>query len=115
MSKEPPKRAAEPPKPTMQLMNVIIAFDTYCVTGVGERAESNAIEAVIDLIRSGEIGPSHFKALTLRASPVRPQCQEQRPAVSADVSDADFEILKGKTTQEVYDLLNKHPNGQGQQ
>lgn len=98
-------------KPTIRLLNVIVAFDVYCVAGSEATSDANAINAVMELIRSGEINASHFKALELRASPVRPQWTDQHPIVACCVSDADFEKLKGKTTQEVYDLLTKHLHG----
>lgn len=95
---------ADQPKPTMRLMNVIVIYDVYCVA----EQEGPAIDAVRSLVLSGEIKPNHYKALALGTSPVRPDWRAERPIVADDISDVDFERLKGKTTQEVYDLLMRH-------
>lgn len=93
----------QPATSTLRMFNVIITFDTYCI---GYQEES-AIVAVIDGIKAGEISATHFKALELKVSPVRPTCRDEAPLVADDVSDEDFAKLRGKTTQEVYDLLTK--------
>lgn len=86
-----------------RMMNVILVYDAYCVAVEGESAEA----AVLDLIQSGELKPSQHKALPLVASPVQPAWRDERPIVADDVPDAVFEQLKGKTTQQAYELLTK--------
>jgi hypothetical protein len=98
-----------PAEPTIKLLNTIVMWDVYCVAGAGPDAEANACAALLDLISRGEINTSCQKALEIRVSPVRPQWRDQRPIVAADVSDEDFARIKGMTTQQVYDLLLRHP------
>lgn len=85
----------------MKLYNTIIAFDCY----VFAESEGAAIDALNEMIKSGEVGGTHRKALELRASPVRKEWQDERPLVAADVSDADFERLRGKTIQQAHEML----------
>ena len=89
----------------MKIFNVIITWDIPCFA----ETESAAIEAILDLIKSGELSATHSKALELKASPLKPQWRDERPIVANDVSDEDFAKLQGKTTQEGYDLLKLHP------
>lgn len=86
----------------MKLYNTIIAFDVYVVA----ESEESARAAAMVHIREG-LNASHSVALEIKASPVRAGWQMERPLVGEDVSDADFERIKGKTTQQVHDLLNK--------
>lgn len=93
----------KPVQPTMCLMNTIITWDVYCVA----YKEESAIAAVQNAILNGSIAASHLKALELRVSPVRPDWRDQRVLVAEDIGEVDFLKIKGKTTQEVYDLLTK--------
>lgn len=97
----------QPPKPTMQMFNVILTFDGYVVAGTNADSGDRAIEAAIELIRSGEINMTHFKALPMCVTPVRPACRDQRPLVAADVSDEDYTQIQGKTVEQAYDLITK--------
>lgn len=89
----------------MKLFNTIITLDAYCVANTGD----SALEAILEMLKSGELSPSYRAALEIKASPVRPQWRDERAIVAADVDDADFALIRGKTTQQVYEFLTKHP------
>lgn len=86
-----------------KMFNVIVTWDVYAVANEGQSAEA----AVLELIKSGEISATHRKALPMKVSPVREAWRDERPIVGDDVSDADFARLRGKTTQQAYELLTK--------
>lgn len=80
-------------------------------------AESNtdAIDALRALITeqagAGDLKPTEQTALESRnANNIRESWQKERPLVGAQVSDADFEKLKGKTTSEIWDLVYGKPD-----
>lgn len=89
----------------MKLFNVIITWDVYCLAN----SEEAAIASILELIHANDLNASHRKALELRASPVRPQWQDEPAVVAGDISDEEFEQVRGKTTQQAYELLTKHP------
>jgi hypothetical protein len=91
----------------VKLYNVIITVDTYVVAGDDDAAIENAQQAVLDMVRASEIGPTYCAALPVANTPVQRRCQAERPIVASDVSDVDFAKLKGKTTQDVHDFLTK--------
>jgi len=85
----------------VKLYNTIAIFDVYTV------AESNeaARDALLAAIANGQ-KPSEITATeTLRESAVRQGFRDERPFVGDDVSDADFQKLKGKTTAQAYEML----------
>lgn len=95
----------------MKLYNVIITYDGYVVAGDDESAIKSAREAMIELIQANEYHPAYSAALPVANTPVQPRCQLERPIVAADVSDADFAKVKGKTNQQVWELLTKKQRG----
>lgn len=87
----------------MKMMNVILVLDAYCVANTPEAA----IATVLDMFKSGELGVTTQKALELHIAPIAPCCRDDRAIVADDVSDADFEKLRGKTVQQAYDFIEK--------
>lgn len=95
-------------KPTVpegaKLFNVIVVYDVYAVAHDFETATA----AVKDFIQNGELPPSESKALGVRREvEVREAWRNEKPFVGADVTDDEFEKIKGKTTIETYNLFNK--------
>jgi hypothetical protein len=91
----------------MKLHNVIVVFDVYAVSSDGEDSATKARECVLAAIASGELAPSDQNAIqVLNERNIREAWKAERPFVGADVSDADFEQLKGKTTEDVFNMLN---------
>lgn len=93
----------------MKLHNVIIVWDVYAVTDNGDPEEARA--AVMEIIRRGELEPSESIAPEVGVSGVREAWKSQGPIVAASVSDADFAKLKGKTSQDVYEMLTTKKSG----
>jgi len=91
----------------MKLYNVIVTIDTYVVAGDDDAAINHAQQAVLDMMRASELGPTYCAALPVANTPVQKRCQTERPIVASDIGDADFAKLKGKTTQDVHDFLTK--------
>lgn len=90
----------------MKLHNVIVAYDVYVLAESPEAAR----QAVNEFIKADELAPNHVAAHPVVHAPIRPQWRDEKPLVASDVSDADFARVKGKTTQQVHDMLFKHPN-----
>lgn len=91
----------------MKLYNVIVTVDVYVVAGDDESAIKNAQDAVMELLRADEIRPTYIAALPVANTPVQRRCQMDRPIVASDIGDDEFEQLKGKTVQDVHDMLTK--------
>jgi hypothetical protein len=95
-------------KPALKLHNTIVTWDVYCFS----YGHEPALIAVMELIRAGELNATHMKALEQHVAPISPKFRDERPIVAADVSDEDFETLKGLTTQQAYELISKrYPTG----
>ncbi len=90
----------------MKLFNTCVVWDIYTVAESHEAARA-AAEA---MIKSGELNPSESVALEVkRENEVREAWRNERPLVGQDISDADFEKLKGKTTHDVFAMLHVKP------
>jgi aspartokinase-like uncharacterized kinase len=86
-----------------KVMNVIIVYDVGCVATDWEPATA----AVLELINSGELKPTHQKAIPIIAGQVPEKWRGDRPIVADDVPDEVFEQLRGKTIHEAHDFLSK--------
>lgn len=90
------------------LHNVVIVYDVYCVA----ESPAEAREAVKQLIVSSDpeerLAISDENALpVVHARSIRDSWKEQSPVVAADVSDADFERIKGKKTLAIFETLSE--------
>jgi hypothetical protein len=88
----------------MRLYNTLVIYDVYTVAESAEAAN----EAALALVRAQEdpLPPSEQVANEAKlAKNIRTSWCTQRPLVGADVSDEDFEQLKGKTTIEIRELI----------
>lgn len=94
----------------VRLHNVVIVFDVYCVAESPEAAR----QAVKDLILSDDpaerVSPSDENALpVVHQRSIRDTWKDEAPIVAADVSDADFERIKGKKTLAIFEMLSESP------
>lgn len=88
----------------MKVWNVIVVHDVYAIAETPESARA----AIIAAIASGEIELTEQNAIPVNAERgLRESWREQKPFVGDDVSDADFETLKGKTTLEIFKMINE--------
>lgn len=86
----------------MKVHNVIIVFDVYAVA----EEPAAAREAIIAAINNGEIKISDQNAIPVNHErSIRDSWRDERPFIGADVSDEDFESLKGKTTLEIFKMI----------
>lgn len=85
----------------MKLYNVILIADCYVVAESGEAAR----EALKTAILEGEKHTEETALEVRNETSIREAKKADKPFVGADVSDADFEKLKGKTTVEIYKLI----------
>lgn len=97
-----PKKEAD--RVDLRLYNTIIFFDVYTIARSGEAAR----EALIELIRSGQIEPTESVAKeSTMASSIRASQVEQSPLVASDVTDEEFETLKGITNAQAFERFYK--------
>lgn len=90
----------------MKLFNVVKSWDVWVCAESPEEARA----AVDSFIRSPEdpLAVSEEVAIETRNErDIRDAWKTERPLVAADVSDADFERVKGKTTLQVFEMLHK--------
>ncbi len=89
----------------IKLYNVVIIYDVIVVANEG----TSAREAVLQWIRDADepLDPNHIASLQVVHAPLKPTQQAIKPIVAADVSDQDFATVKGKTNQQVHDMLFK--------
>lgn len=90
-----------------RLHNVVIVYDVYCVAESPEEAR----QAVKDLINAenpdDRLAISDENALPVtHTRSIRDSWKDQSPVVAADVSDADFDRIKGKKTLEIFETLS---------
>jgi hypothetical protein len=89
----------------MKLYNVIIVWDVCAVAESPEAARSAVLAFIRD--QNDPLKPSEQTALETRnAREIRAAWTGEKPLVGEDVSDADFELLKGKTSMEIFEMLN---------
>lgn len=101
------------PKKGMKLFNTIIVWDVYCVA----ETEDAARAAVLNAIRTPSAADDGTVTFEIPSEETALECREERhvrdawvqakPFVADDVSDADFERVKGKTTLETLQMLHQ--------
>lgn len=91
----------------MRLWNTIIVYDVYALAETPEKAR----EVIMAAINGGELQPSDQNAIPVNHErSIRESWKEQRPFVGEDVSDKDFESIKGKNTLEIFQMIfSKQP------
>lgn len=96
----------------MKIINQIVLYDVYVVIADDEDEQKAARAAVLQLIRDQEqpLIESESNSLEVRHErEIRGAWLFERPIVSAGVSEADFETLKGKNVSEVFKMLHTKP------
>ncbi len=91
----------------MKLWNVIIVHDVFALAESPEKAR----EVILAAIHNGELPPCDQNAIPVNHErSIREAWREQKPFVAEDVSDKDFESIKGKTTLEIFgQIFSKMP------
>lgn len=93
-------------KSKMRVHNVIVVYDVYAVAETPESARA----AILGAIASNELQPSDQNAIPVNHErSIREQWRTEKPFVGEDVSDADFERCKGKTTLDIFNMLHTKP------
>lgn len=92
------------------LHNTFVVYDVYVLAESPEAARAAALE----LITAGELPPSEQNALPVtKEAQIRTAWRAESPIVAADVSDADFARVKGKTVLDTYNMLyTKQPEAE---
>lgn len=86
----------------MKLFNAIALWDVYVVAETGEKAR----EALIATIQNDpDFKASEVIATETSRDSIRESWRGERPIVADDVSDKDFEQVKGRTTSEIFQHL----------
>ena len=85
----------------MRLYNAIIIHDVYVTAESSEKAR----EAVLAWIAEGATPSESVAYEANREGAIRQSWRDQRPLVAGDVSDEDFEAIKGKTTLEIFEHI----------
>lgn len=97
----------------MRLFNAIAVFDCYVVAETSEEARCALLRWIADGGEEFPPAPSEGVATEAgREQSIRASWRDQRPLVAADVSDADFKKLEGKTTIEIFQSIytkNREP------
>jgi hypothetical protein len=84
----------------LKLYNAIAIFDVYMVSRDGNLAR----ESLISAIASGDVEPTEVTATEIRQQgSIRASWLEKSPYIATDVTDAEFETLKGITTSAAFD------------
>lgn len=95
----------------MKLYNTIIVYDVYAVAENEEDARAavlaNIRQAPPDSLRATE--ENALEVRELRS--IRSTWLDQKPCVGEGVSDEDFQKLKGKTTQDIFEMLHVRKEG----
>lgn len=92
------------PKPKdridLRLYNAIVIYDDYVVARSGEEAR----RCLLSSIKDGLIDPMEVvaKEVTM-ANSIRASKTDDSPLVAGDVSDAEFENLRGITTSNAFE------------
>ena len=92
-------KKAEPDRIGLRLYNTIAIFDVYVVS----RSSKTAREALINAISSGDIEPTEITATEIRRQEsIRSSWLDQPPFIADDVTEAEFEKLRGITTSAAF-------------
>jgi len=79
----------------LRLYNTIAIFDVYTIA----RSDESARDALLAAITSGDAKPTEITATEIRAAnSIRASWIDQSPFVASDITDEEFETLKGITT-----------------
>lgn len=90
----------------MKLYNTIVVFDVYSVAENEEDARAAVLANIRQPIPEG-LRATEENALEVRElRSIRSTWLDQKPCVGEGVSDEDFQKLKGKTTQEIFEMLH---------
>lgn len=90
----------------MKVFNVIAIWDVYVVAESSEDARKALLAAMVDGQDPSEIVGTEVT----REASIRTSWVEQKPFVGDEVSLADFNAIKGKTTGEIFkQLYTKEP------
>jgi len=91
----------------VKLFNVIVVYDCYVVAESDDAARA----ALLLHIREEKLPTSETNVLpATEPRHIRTAWQDERPLVASDVSDEDFERVKGKTTEAVRAMLHAKPS-----
>jgi hypothetical protein len=82
----------------MRLFNAIGLFDVYIVTESGEAARAALLAAVADGLAASEL----VAVETTRESAIRESWRDEKPLVAEDVTERDFQSIKGRGTVEIF-------------
>jgi hypothetical protein len=82
----------------MKLWNVIAVWDCFAVAETSEAARESLLAWIAEGMKPSEI----VGIETVRENSIRDSWREQKPLVGADVSDADFKKIEGKTALEIF-------------
>jgi hypothetical protein len=105
-TKETPKSESKPDRIDLRIYNTIVVFDVYTVA----RSPEAAREALIAAIAAGEAKPTEIAAKEVTmVNSIRQSWTETSPYVAADVTDEEFETLRGITTLAAWDRFYKRP------
>jgi len=86
----------------VHLFNTIAVFDVYMVANSPEAARDTLIKG----IACGDIKPSECTATESKFErSIRTGYRDERPFVASDISDSDFQKLKGKTTIQAFEMF----------
>jgi hypothetical protein len=85
----------------LRLYNTIVIFDVYTVAKSPEAAR----EAILAAITSGEKPTEAVVKEVTMVNSIRSSWCEEKPFVAADITDEEFESLRGSTTQQTYERL----------
>ncbi len=97
---EQPVRKAD--RVDLRLYNTIIIYDVYCIARTADEARQAILQSIQGDVRMFTEATS--RELTSINS-IRASWAEQSPFVAADVSDEEFENLKGITTSAAFERL----------
>ncbi len=84
----------------LKLYNTIVIFDDYVVAKSGEEARAALIAGIAD----GSVQPMEAvaKEVTMKNS-IRTSMVEGKPLIASDVTDAEFDTLKGITNSAAFE------------
>lgn len=94
----------------MKVFNCIVVYDVFAVAETEAEAMIAVRAAIQDPDPETRLTPSEHTTLGVtNERQIREAWVDQKPFVGADVSDQDFETLKGKTTIEIFKMLFEKP------
>lgn len=83
----------------LRLYNTIVIFDVYMIS----RSPEEARKALLESIANGDAKPTEIVAKEITApNSIRSSWLDQTPYVAGDISDGEFEDLRGITTSDAF-------------